>query len=1021
MLKLKLKPNYKVVRDYYAELDSLMQLSLFSEGAVSPTFAALLRYCAGQFNWTLAEQFSMQARGGGGRTIRVDGALLDAFKLLHGVWEAKDSDDDLAREVARKFKAGYPQDNILFQAPERAILWQDGHQVWDADISQPAALVDVLQTFFAYQPPAFEQWERAVDEFKLRVPDLAAGLLELIRAERRSNRRFVQAFDEFATQCRQNINPNLSDQAVEEMLIQHLLTERIFRKVFDNPEFASRNIIAREIEAVILALTSQSFSRHEFLRPLDRFYGAIEETAATIDDYSQKQSFLNTVYEKFFQGFSVKVADTHGIVYTPQPIVDFMVRSIDEILQREFGRSLSDEGVHVLDPFVGTGNFMLRVMRQVRRSALPHKYASELHCNEVMLLPYYIAAMNIEHEFYELTGRYRPFEGICLVDTFELAEAAQLALFGEENTERVARQKATPIFVILGNPPYNAHQINENDNSKNRKYPVMDRRVAETYAAASTASNVNALSDPYVKAIRWATDRIGGEGIVAFVTNSGFVDGLAFDGLRQHLDRDFDAIYVLDLGGNVRKNPKISGTTHNVFGIQVGVCVSFLVRRSGQERRARIYYARTGEFWRKEEKYDFLEEKQHIGNVTWEEIEPDERHIWLTEGLQDEFEAFLPMGSRAAKAGEEKAIFQNYGRGVATCRDAWAYNFDPAELAKNIQRTIRTYNDHVSRWVRLATKPRVDDFVNNDPERVAWSEGLKRCLERQILIDYDDRYLRRSLYRPFCATYVYFEQNLVERRYQFPSIFPTPNTEIENRAICVTDRGSEKPFMALVSDRLADLHIVGAGCSAQCFPFYTYDEDGSGRRENITGWALAQFRQHYGDDGITKWDIFYYVYALLHHPDYRETYAANLRRELPRLPFAPQFYPFVKAGRRLAEIHVGYEAQPEYPLTWLENEAARLSYRVEKMRLSRDKTQLRVNDFLTLAGIPPRAFDYRLGNRSALEWVVDRYQVRSDKRSGIVNDPNRLDDPLYIVRLVGQVIAVSLETVEIVEGLPALQ
>jgi hypothetical protein len=289
--KLKLKPSYKIVNNYYAELNSLMQLSLFAEGAVSPSFAALLRYCAGQFNWTLAEQFTLQARGGGGRIIRVDGALLDPFKLLHGVWEAKDSDDDLEREIERKFRAGYPQNNILFQAPEQAILWQDGYQVWDADISRPPALVDVLQEFFAYQPPAFEQWERAVDEFKVQVPNLAAGLLELIRAERRTNRPFVQAFDSFATQCRQNINPNLSNAAVEEMLIQHLLTERIFSKVFDNPEFASRNIIAREIEGVIQALTARSFSRHEFLRPLDRFYGAIEETAATIDDYAQKQGF----------------------------------------------------------------------------------------------------------------------------------------------------------------------------------------------------------------------------------------------------------------------------------------------------------------------------------------------------------------------------------------------------------------------------------------------------------------------------------------------------------------------------------------------------------------------------------------------------------------------------------------------------------------------------------------------------------------------------------------------------------
>jgi hypothetical protein len=350
MNKLKLKPTYRVVKDYYTELNNLTQLSLFTEGAVSPTFAALLRYCAGQFKWTLAERFPMRPRGSGQRIIYVDGALLDPFKLRHGVWEAKDSDDALEREVELKFKAGYPQDNILFQAPDRAILWQDGYQVVDADISRPPTLVDVLQEFFAYQPPAFEQWEQAVAEFKLKVPELAASLLDIIEQERRANPRFRAALGSFAGLCRQTINPNLSDAAVEEMLIQHLLTERIFRKVFDNPEFAGRNVIAREIETVVQALTAQHFSRHDFFRPLDRFYGAIETTAATIDDFSQKQAFLNTVYEQFFQGFSVRVADTHGIVYTPQPIVAFMVRSVEEILQREFGRSLSDEGVHVLDP-----------------------------------------------------------------------------------------------------------------------------------------------------------------------------------------------------------------------------------------------------------------------------------------------------------------------------------------------------------------------------------------------------------------------------------------------------------------------------------------------------------------------------------------------------------------------------------------------------------------------------------------------------------------------------------------------
>lgn len=389
MSTLNLKPTHKAVRDYYEAIQNFSQLRVSHEGAVSPAFAELLRHSGHQLKWTLVPQYRVKRNG---QSIRVDGALVDDFNLVHGYWEAKDTGDDLEKEVKKKFAAGYPRDNIIFQAPDHIIVWQNSQEVFNEDITQPERLVEALRLFLEYQPPAFDEWQKAVEEFKLRVPELAGGLLQLIEKERTSNRRFIQALEDFSNLCRQTINPNISMQAVEEMLIQHMLTERIFRKVFNNPDFAERNIIAHEIEKVISALTSQSFSRDGFLKSLDRFYGAIETTAATIDDYSQKQAFLNTVYEKFFQGFSVKVADTHGIVYTPQPIVNFMVRSVEEILRREFGRSLSDEGVHVIDPFVGTGNFIIRIMREIQRSKLPQKYAEELHCNEVMLLPYYIAS-----------------------------------------------------------------------------------------------------------------------------------------------------------------------------------------------------------------------------------------------------------------------------------------------------------------------------------------------------------------------------------------------------------------------------------------------------------------------------------------------------------------------------------------------------------------------------------------------------------------------------------------------------
>lgn len=817
-------------------MNNLATLGASHEGAVSPAFAALLRHCARQFDWTLLEQHSVKRNA---HPIRVDGALVDAFKLVHGYWEAKDSSDDLDKEIKKKLAAGYPKDNILFQAPDRVIIWQDARQVLDEDITQPERLIEALRTFFTYQPPAYEQFEQAVEEFKLKVPELAAGLLQLIEKERASNQRFIQAFGDFSNLCRQTINPNISTQAVEEMLIQHLLTERIFRSVFNNPDFVERNVIAREIEKVIVALTSQSFSKHEFQQSLDRFYGAIETTAATIEDFSQKQGFLNTVYEKFFQGFSVKVADTRGIVYTPQPIVQFMVKSVQEILRKEFGRSFSDPGVHIIDPFVGTGSFIVRVMREMLKSRLPYKYADDLHCNEVILLPYYIASMNIEHAYYELTGMYQSFQGVCLVDTFELAEGKQLPLMTEENTARVKRQQEMPIFVVIGNPPYNAGQVNENDNNKNRKYPAIDGRVSRTYGKASEATLLRKLSDPYVKAIRWASDRIGDEGIVAFVTNSSFVTELTFDGMRKCLESDFDVIYVLDLGGNVRKNPKLSGTTHNVFGIQLGVSINFLIKKKGTEpRQANIYYARLDEFWRKEKKYDFLYSRDSIGKVVWEEKKPDAGHNWLTEGMGADFESFLPLGTKETtgsnKAGAQ-SIFETFSLGVSTNRDSIVYDFNRQELERRLQKFSDDYNDEIGRYQRRGTPADVDSFVNY--ERIQWSSTLKNHLKSGVRAEFDRARMRTSLYRPFTRMSLYYDSVLNDRPAHFQQILPNATAEAENRAICANTVGTSKPFHCLMTKVIPDLYLTG---DTQCFPFYTYAEDGSNRRENITDWALEQ-------------------------------------------------------------------------------------------------------------------------------------------------------------------------------------
>ena len=532
------------------------------------------------------------------------------------------------------------------------------------------------------------------------------------------------------------------------------------------------------------------------------------------------------------------------------------------------------------------------------------------------------------------------------------------------------------------------------------------------------------MSDPYVKAIRWASDRIGEKGIIAFVTNNSFLDSTAFDGMRKHLFQDFNRVYVLDLKGNVRKDSMREGIPigekHTVFGLaaMVGISVTFFVR-SPQYRDNKIKYSDVD--WRatRQDKFNLIKNARNVDGIQWHELRPDNNHTWLTEGLRCEFETFIPMGSKEARREKDEAmevIFKHYSLGVSTNRDAWAYNFNRNTLTVNMQRTIDYYNEHVFKWKRQTDdESNVDDFVINDDTKISWSRDLKLDLKRRRTAEFAECKVRNVLYRPFTKSNLFFDPIMNEEVYRFPAIFPTLKTETENRVICVSGLGSNKPFQAMMSELIPSLDILE---KTQCFPFYTYNEDGTNRRENITDGVLRKFRSQYQDETINKWDVFHYVYAVLHHPGYCETYQANLKRELPRIPFHPDFWSFVKSGKRLGEIHVSYEDQPEYQLDFIETSGVSLNWCVEKMRLSKDKTQIRYNEFLTLAGIPPEAFDYRLGNRSALDWVINQYQVKTDRRSGITNDPNRSDDPQYIVKLIGKVITVSLEIVNLVKGLP---
>jgi predicted helicase len=834
----------------------------------------------------------------------------------------------------------------------------------------------------------------------------------------------------------QSINPSLSVEAVEEMLIQHLLTRRIFTSIFNATDFLSKNAVAYELEQVIQTLVQgYGVSVEDFLKPLDRFYKALELAAGATDDYSQKQTFLNHVYEKFFQGFAVKVADTHGIVYTPQPIVDFMVKSLEAALQRDFNKSLAHEGVHILDPFVGTGNFILRVIREIHAqnpAALRNKYLNELHCNEVMLLPYYIACLNIEHLYFELTGEYLPFPGICLVDTFELVEDRQLGMFTSDNTDRVQRQKDAPIYVVIGNPPYNAGQVNENDNNKNRKYPAIDKRVQETYVKDSTATYRADLNDPYVKAFRMASDRVlsRGEGVVCFVTNNGFLDGIAFDGMRKHLFNDFNNVRIVDLKGNIRKDSMRDGIplgeAHTVFGLgaMVGITIAMCERR-------RDVTDHSLEYWdvhfraKRTEKFELLNEAQQWFGLGARGLTPTSKNVWLTEGMADDWDELIPLGSHALKSTD--TLFDLNSCGYVTARDSWITGFQRENVESNVIRMISNYTQ-----LAAQSAYRKIDYEELSDSQVKWTDRLKIAASNGSFITITNDKIVNTLYRPFCGHFLYFDDLLVQRRYQLPRIYGELASK-KTPSILVSGIGSSKPFQALASYMPACFDCLE---KTQCYSLETFDKNGTNRKDNITDWGLEQFQTHYKDTSITKLDIFHYVYGILHDPAYRTKYAANLKRELPRITFAENFWKVAETGKRLMDIHVHYEDQPEYQLTELwslpkgyvhpyglevtsvDQVPERDRYRVTKMkRDKKDPTRLIVNDFLTLTGIPANVDDYKLGNRSALDWIIDQYQVSTDKRSGITNDPNRDDDPTYIIRLIKKVVTVSVETIYLVDTL----
>ena len=891
--------------------------------------------------------------------------------------------------------------------------------------------------------------------------------------EEPANTREKKAFASFAAELRDDLNDSISDGEIVEMLAQHLITKPVFDALFEDYSFAKHNPMSQAMQGVLDVLQEHRLEKEA--DTLQAFYASVKLRAEGIDSASGKQKIVVELYDKFFRNAFPKMTERLGIVYTPVEVVDFIIHSVAHLLQAEFGQTLGSKGVHIIDPFTGTGTFVTRLLQSglIKPEELPHKYEREIHANELVLLAYYIAAINIEAVYHGIVGGdYKPFEGICLTDTFQMYEKDDLVdSLLVDNSARRKRQKNLQIRVVIGNPPYSIGQGSQNDNNQNVAYPHLDGRIEATYAAHSSAALSKGLYDSYIRAIRWASDRIGDSGVIGFVTNASFLDTATFDGLRRCLVDEFSTIYVFHLRGNARTSGELRRQEGgNVFGLgsRAPIAISLLVKNPDSKQRGKILFCDIGDHLNQAEKIAKIDSLRSVAGISaeqgWVEITPDTHGDWIKQ-RDDSFLRYMPLGDKRSGG---PALFETFSLGVVTNRDAWCFNASKSAVSSNMSRMIEFYNSEVDRfdaaYPGLEKKQRemlIEDFIVTDPGRIAWTRGLKQDMAKSKRFSFDASSLVHGLYRPFNKQWLYFSRSLNEMVLQMPRLFPDSTSE--NVVIGVSSSASRSAYSVFISDNVAGLHAVDM-VGSQYFPLYVYDDlqsrvaetassqssqsslfDGSGdssaamareRRDAITVEGLAHFQSAYPNEPLSREDVFYYVYGMLHSPDYRERFVDNLGKELPRIPrvrSAADFWAFSRSGRALAELHLNYESVPTYGDAKIDTGGKVLTdadYRVEKMRFGKsgkdkDRTTIHYNAKITVTGIPLEAYNYVVNGKPAIEWVMERQCVKTDKDSGIVNDANdwaieTMGNPRYPLELLLRVVTVSLETMKIVRSLPAL-
>lgn len=1019
------------IKQYLSEVEKIIHFGgTKKETAIRTAFYNLLNEYAKGKGLMVVPEVSIKTPAG--KTVTPDGTLKDSLRQDWGYWESKDEADIIDDEIKKKFDKGYPKENILFEDSQTAVLFQNGFEIMRVKMQETAALDKLLTYFVNFERPEVTQFRKAIELFKQDIPKVTETLRGIIIAQEKSNPKFVKASAAFLKICHDSINPDITIDDVREMMIQHILTEDIFNTIFDEVQFHRENNIARELEKVIITFFTGNTKRVA-LSSVQHYYQTINAAAAGIADHHEKQKFLKIVYETFYKSYNPKAADRLGVVYTPNEIVRFMVESTDYLLNKHFGKSLEDRGVDILDPATGTGTFICDIIDHIRQDKLEYKYMEELHANEVAILPYYISNLNIEYTYKQKTGNYKEFESLCFVDTldnmsfkFRGKQGNLFDPFTEENSKRIKRQNDKKISVVIGNPPYNANQMNENENNKNREYPEIDKRIKDTYIKYSTAQKTK-LYDMYSRFLRWATDRLDDNGIVAFVSNNSFINSRTFDGFRKVIQEDFNHCYIINLKGDARTSgEKRRQEGGNIFSdqIRVGVAIYFFVRKKG-DNGCHIYYDSIQDYAKAEEKLQFISERD-FKNIPFETIFPDKNNNWINIANTD-FETLIPIADKAVKSGKgKKAIFEFFTLGVVTNRDEWVYDYNEFNLSNKVNYLINVYNQE-----RIKFQHENSDIIRNSiSSDIKWTRAVKNDLRNGKIYTFDNSLIVETLYRPFVKQLLYYSKELNEMQYQTPVIFGK-KAEKENIGFGYIGMDTEKPFSLLGFKRLIGLNFLSPASGSQCFAMYRYDSNGN-QIENITDWGLNQFKKHYktltpkvktnysklqgNANAITKEDVFYYVYAVLHFPYYREKYALNLKREFPRIPFYANFYKWVEWGTALMELHVKYENIEPYNLTNLICDTKEVPK--AKMKSDKELGLIIIDENLTLSGVPFTAWNYKLGNRSALEWVLDQYSESKPKDPTIAEKFNTYkfaDYKEYVIDLLKRVCTVSVETMKIIE------